>query len=442
MEIMIADVLTTVIQLVMAGIIMARFIETRRTVLFTVLMTVMEGFVYWYFSYVMPGAATLKSGLTVLVQLLLILLFRRIPVLPSVLYMAVYMIAIMVTEIPIDLMVLYFNPSFRRITDLSLSWLLATRIAYLPFYAISLLIPYYLCKRLIQKQAMRGSGRYLPFLAVQAFMVMLPVWMGLDALGTNPMLPLLCMFYLVVNLLLDFLLIWTFRRMDQAYALEQQSRESRQILQAQSDYYRQMRDNAHALSQIRSEMRIQLQVLQTELDQGDYALVQSQLAEFRENVNRTGRKHYTGSNVVDAVIEAKVGICHRQAISLHLEGSIPADIGVEPIHLCSVVGNLLDNAIHAVEQLPPDIPKDIWFHASYKGGRLIFICENTAKPGTAVPRKKPGLDMEHGWGLNILERIAQDYSGQMEIENPEGRVRILLWMIPKEHLQEGAEHTA
>lgn len=133
MEIMIADVLTTVIQLVMAGIIMARFIETRRTVLFTVLMTVMEGFVYWYFSYVMPGAATLKSGLTVLVQLLLILLFRRIPVLPSVLYMAVYMIAIMVTEIPIDLMVLYFNPSFRRITDLSLSWLLATRIAYLPF---------------------------------------------------------------------------------------------------------------------------------------------------------------------------------------------------------------------------------------------------------------------------------------------------------------------
>ena len=50
--------------------------------------------------------------------------------------------------------------------------------------------------------------------------------------------------------------------------------------------------------------------------------------------------------------------------------------------------------------------------------------------------------MEHGWGLNILERIAQDYSGQMEIENPEGRVRILLWMIPKEHLQEGAEHTA
>lgn len=124
MEIMIADVLTTVIQLVMAGIIMARFIETRRTVLFTVLMTVMEGFVYWYFSYVMPGAATLKSGLTVLVQLLLILFFRRIPVLPSVLYMAVYMIAIMVTEIPIDLMVLYFNPSFRRITDLSLSWLL------------------------------------------------------------------------------------------------------------------------------------------------------------------------------------------------------------------------------------------------------------------------------------------------------------------------------
>ena len=68
----------------------------------------------------------------------------------------------------------------------------------------------------------------------------------------------------VVNLLLDFLLIWTFRRMDQAYALEQQSRESRQILQAQSDYYRQMRDNAHALSQIRSEMRIQLQVLQTD----------------------------------------------------------------------------------------------------------------------------------------------------------------------------------
>ena len=426
-----ADLGTMLIQLVLGGVIMSRFIETRHKTLFTLLMVLVEGCIYWVCGYVVPGADALKSILTTGTMLLLVLGFRQIPAIQAVLYLAIYLICIMITEIPTDLMLLNLHPGFRRLMDLSTLDLLITRIVYLPFYLLSLLLPYWICVRMLRKVRSQGTGKYLPFLAVQSAMVMLPVWMGLSVLHDKRWVAVLTMVYMMMNLALDLLLVYTFRRMDRAYALERQEQEAQELLQAQAEYYRQTQDSARAMEQVRVEMRDQLRALSGKLEQGDYAGAQKQLSDFRESVNRTGRQHYTGSNVVDAVIASKISGAEAEQIEICVSGSIPQDVAVQPVHLCSLAGNLLDNAIHACEKLPPE-QRRVELEAYMKGPRLVFLCRNPQIPGQTLRRKEPDLTQEHGWGLTILESIAHQYGGDMTITQQQGTVQVLLWLLPEE----------
>lgn len=428
---MAADLGSMVIQLVLGGIVMGRFIETKHRTLFTLLMVLIEGGIYWLCGYMLPQADALKSVLTTGSMLLLVLLFRRIPAIQTVLYLAVYMICIMITEIPTDLMLLSLHPGFRRLLDLSVMELIITRMVYLPFYLLSLLIPYWICTRLIRKVQTPGTGKYLPFLAVQSVMVMLPVWMGLSVLADKRWVAVLSFFYMVINLLLDLMLIRTFRRMERAYALERQEQEAQALLEAQAAYYRRIQDSAKALEQVRLEMRDRLRALSGRLEQGDYAEAQRQLSDFRETVDRTGRQQYTGSNVVDAVIASKISGAEAEHIRLQISGAIPQDIGIQPVHLCSIAGNLLDNAIHACEKLPPEQQRTIELDAHMKGRGLVFSCRNPRIPGQTLRRKAPDLSQEHGWGLNILESIAQQYGGGMTIQEHADTVQVLLWLTPE-----------
>ena len=206
--------------------------------------------------------------------------------------------------------------------------------------------------------------------------------------------------------------------------------EAENLLKAQSEYYHQLQGSAAALKGVQSEMVETLRHMSRELSQQHYGNVLRELSDFRSAVEQTGRCRYTGNAVVDAVLEEKSRQCRQTGITLKIQGIIPTNVAVEPIHLCSIAGNLLDNAIHACDALGPEAEKTIEFTARMQGPRLVFLCRNTAAPGQHITRKQPELTRAHGWGLSILERIAGEYQGQLMPQSGDGWVQVLLWLIP------------
>ena len=74
--------------------------------------------------------------------------------------------------------------------------------------------------------------------------------------------------------------------------------------------------------------------------------------------------------------------------------------------------NLLDNAVRGCRAAAEDLPRSITLHEGLKNSRLILRCENTCPEGTRPPDGDPDtLASEHGWGLGILRRIAEDGGG-------------------------------
>ena len=92
---------------------------------------------------------------------------------------------------------------------------------------------------------------------------------------------------------------------------------------------------------------------------------------------------------------------------------------MDPLDLCSLFCNLIDNAIEASEKITDgDTERFIKISADCRSGFLILRVENTAQQ---VPEFKNGVcrtskstDKElHGLGLKLVRQIVEEYDGRM-----------------------------
>ena len=105
---------------------------------------------------------------------------------------------------------------------------------------------------------------------------------------------------------------------------------------------------------------------------------------------------------------------HRRSVSL----SSPPPLPFDDLDLCALFGNLLDNALHACQDLPPE-QRRFTLQTSVRGKLLVVESANPTPPGHTVT---PGT------GLESLRHIAQAYRGSVQFtQGAEGfRIRILL----------------
>ena len=59
----------------------------------------------------------------------------------------------------------------------------------------------------------------------------------------------------------------------------------------------------------------------------------------------------TGNVGLDAILSSKVSIARKNDIEVNCTAKVPDELKISDVHLCAIVGNLLDNAIEACEKI-------------------------------------------------------------------------------------------
>jgi two-component system sensor histidine kinase AgrC len=136
---------------------------------------------------------------------------------------------------------------------------------------------------------------------------------------------------------------------------------------------------------------------------------------------------------VGALISSKVSLAQKSGVEL--EYDVQGDIEggrVRPLHLCRILGNLLDNAIEAVRELNMPSPK-VELKAYCDAGKLYISVKNPGQIHPSVMDRLfvPGTSTKkgnnRGMGLNIVKGIVDMYNGRIEVDsNPERGVRVLV----------------
>ena len=183
--------------------------------------------------------------------------------------------------------------------------------------------------------------------------------------------------------------------------------------------YRQVRGWRHDYRNHINNMKIQL-------SQENYDGLSDYLNELADDLDTVDTVIKTGNVMADAILNSKLNVAEKMNVQLNVKANVPEMLPMSDVELCSVLGNMLDNAVEACGTLP----EEERFMRVYIGklkGQLYLSVQNSAgkvrkEKGSYLSTKEGGFSSEklHGYGLFRIDRVAKKYGGYVNRQNEEG----------------------
>ena len=127
---------------------------------------------------------------------------------------------------------------------------------------------------------------------------------------------------------------------------------------------------------------------------------------------------WTGDETVDYIINSKAIRAKKSGIQYQAQVEFPRHTNLRSADVCAVLGNLLDNALEAAQQVPEKEKRFVRLTIRRINQMLIIKVENSfdnspvSRNGVLTTSKvKNGL---HGWGLKSAQTAAEKYDGTVQ----------------------------
>ena len=169
------------------------------------------------------------------------------------------------------------------------------------------------------------------------------------------------------------------------------------------------------IRRVRHDLKNHFSVLRGLLETGDTQSCLAYLDELSPTLNNMGALIRSGNAVIDYLINTKLSALGD--VRVIISGYVGNYSDIADPDLAGILGNLLDNAVEAVERLDGTLRKSIELHFLTKNQNRIILCRNTTDRPVLTGKdafrssKKEG---EHGLGHKIVETIAKKYGGFVE----------------------------
>ncbi|MDO5096786.1 MAG: GHKL domain-containing protein [Peptostreptococcaceae bacterium] len=207
------------------------------------------------------------------------------------------------------------------------------------------------------------------------------------------------------------------------------------LLDQQNEYYDKqleiMQDYMQDISKVRHDIKNHLLAIESYKEQDKIEAFSRYLDSVKIKVE--GRQLYsqTGNSVIDSIVNYKLGTL-KDDVDLVVDIRVPSEISVSDFDITTILGNLLDNAIRAVEETKGD--KKLSFAMQYRQGRLLIEVSNSyekllqSKSEGYVTTKRNRRN--HGFGLKNIQDTVRKYDGTVSISHTQEifSVQILMFV--------------
>lgn len=217
-------------------------------------------------------------------------------------------------------------------------------------------------------------------------------------------------------------------------ALAQKNVETQAELQQtkwQNAHFKNVKDTYQALRTWKHDFQNHLEVMNTYFKNKNYDELGKYLSQISGEIEPLMNLYYTGNTVADAVLSNKLFIARAKGIRVNASLVLPEKLGISDVQLCSVLSNLLDNAIEAQDSVgDPFINVTI----RQERGMLYIKIENSTKgnytflKNQLISSKKT---KDHGIGLNQVKKIVEKARGIIDIQ-PQAECFVVKILMPLE----------
>lgn len=185
-----------------------------------------------------------------------------------------------------------------------------------------------------------------------------------------------------------------------------------------------LQESGAALAQARHDILSNLGVLQTLSRQGEYEKLDEYLARITRQTSEVIPLKITGHPIVNAILTQGAERAKKAGVELRCQVDIPDTLSVPDEDLAAFLMNLMNNALDAAAEVPQGRPRwaEITMHIR---GRYLFIeGQNTyawaPEPGEEGERYLSHKGAGHGYGLRIMEKVAQSYESELHTQAKNG----------------------
>lgn len=281
-------------------------------------------------------------------------------------------------------------------------------------YFITLIFVVLLWRRFVDKKKDKHTLVYISIALYQTVLMLMWLRIASDYSSTTKWIGFaLEIFGFIVNLILfNFL-----SQMEQQLETEEKLATLYRQRDFEKEYYDASSQHLEQMKQQQQDFASQIHKLHEAVQQSQYIENISQILEkSRQNIEASKKTVYSLHPVINALLCVKEDLAKDKGIHMEIHCTHSSDIGIADVDICSILGNLLDNAIEACEKIDtPDRMIIVDIHE--KAGFLIIKITNSISERTPVI-KKIGFTSKtdtanHGIGLRMVERICTKYDGRL-----------------------------
>lgn len=163
-----------------------------------------------------------------------------------------------------------------------------------------------------------------------------------------------------------------------------------------------------------------------------FSMIQSYLAngkveDAREYLDRISKdraaysvERFTGIEAIDYILSQKAELARQQNVEVSIHAEYPKNCKIDPVDLCTILTNLLDNAVEACVKLPETSIKKLVVTIRRINQFIIIQIANSCMEEPIINRgifiTSKTEKRHHGWGMKNVKLAVEKYYGTMEFE--------------------------
>lgn len=215
---------------------------------------------------------------------------------------------------------------------------------------------------------------------------------------------------------------------------QKEAQFDKEQLAAVKKYYESLVENVQAMREHNHNMKYIVNTLATLNKNKNYEEMDAFIKTLEADIPKS-TPVWSRIAEIDAVLSDFTEKCAKDHIKFNCEFSLPKDTGVNPLHMCIILGNALQNAYEACMRLEKPRDRKIDLVCFMAQEKIVLSCENTFdgvlvcdEDGRLITRKE---DSEmHSIGLASIQSTAEKYHGNSTWEVEENRFKLIVLLIP------------
>ena len=196
----------------------------------------------------------------------------------------------------------------------------------------------------------------------------------------------------------------------ESYAKELRLDVLEEVIGREEKNYRLLGNAYNEMRALRHDFRNQISVAYDLIKHGETEAAERYLDSLSGKISRYS---YTGNLFIDSMLNMKQRYAEQRQIAFQTKVSLSRRTGLDPVELCRILGNALDNAIEECERMEGS--RFVEVSLSHTDEKLIIIITNSCSPDHDEKFRSRKTDKKHhGIGLISIQKSVERLGGLLQ----------------------------